>query len=194
MLHQTLSKGWCGHGSGLLLWSHCMCWWTTGGRPNTLRSRPGSAVRRCLLTRYYHPGHPRPVASLQKRATSGVSPPFPHLRSYFPTLCSQSQFNRRVRALEPELRARGLPSPRTRRAFGRISRPGHHPGGGDGAGEGFCKGLLLQGRQPSGGVRPRPSGSTASRWRWWWILWGVVRLRASPCVLGRKTYRGGRHS
>jgi hypothetical protein len=25
------------------------------------------------------------------------------LRSYFPTLCSQSQFNRRVRALEPEL-------------------------------------------------------------------------------------------
>ena len=28
-----------------------------------------------------------------------------HLRSYFPTLCSQSQFNRRVRSLEPELRA-----------------------------------------------------------------------------------------
>ena len=28
-----------------------------------------------------------------------------HLRSYFPTLCSQSQFNRRVRALAPELRA-----------------------------------------------------------------------------------------
>jgi hypothetical protein len=28
-----------------------------------------------------------------------------HLRSYFPTLCSQSQFNRRIRALAPELRA-----------------------------------------------------------------------------------------
>src|ERR687889_1438969 len=28
-----------------------------------------------------------------------------HLRAYFPSLCSQSQFNRRVRALEPELRA-----------------------------------------------------------------------------------------
>ncbi len=28
-----------------------------------------------------------------------------HLRSYFPTLCSQSQFNRRVRALAPQLRA-----------------------------------------------------------------------------------------
>jgi hypothetical protein len=28
-----------------------------------------------------------------------------HLREYFPKLCSQGQFNRRVRALEPELRA-----------------------------------------------------------------------------------------
>ncbi len=28
-----------------------------------------------------------------------------HLRGYFPNLCSQSQFNRRVRALEPQLRA-----------------------------------------------------------------------------------------
>jgi hypothetical protein len=28
-----------------------------------------------------------------------------HLREYFPNLCSQSQFNRRVRALEPEIRA-----------------------------------------------------------------------------------------
>src|SRR5215211_8711035 len=28
-----------------------------------------------------------------------------HLRSYFPNLCCQSQFNRRVRALAPELRA-----------------------------------------------------------------------------------------
>src|ERR687885_1202437 len=28
-----------------------------------------------------------------------------HLREYFPALCSQSQFNRRIRALEPEMRA-----------------------------------------------------------------------------------------
>ncbi len=28
-----------------------------------------------------------------------------HLRGYFPNLCSQGQFNRRVRALEPEMRA-----------------------------------------------------------------------------------------
>ncbi len=35
-----------------------------------------------------------------------------HLRRYFPTLCSQSQLNRRVRALEPQMRARcSGPSP-----------------------------------------------------------------------------------
>lgn len=40
-----------------------------------------------------------------------------HLRPYFPTLCSQSQLNRRIRALAPELRvlqrdlARGLCEP-----------------------------------------------------------------------------------
>jgi hypothetical protein len=28
-----------------------------------------------------------------------------HLRRYFPTLCSQGQLNRRIRALEPEMRA-----------------------------------------------------------------------------------------
>src|SRR5215203_1244778 len=40
-----------------------------------------------------------------------------HLRSYFPNLCSQSQFNRRVRALEPEMRA-------LQRAFAReLARP-----------------------------------------------------------------------
>jgi hypothetical protein len=40
-----------------------------------------------------------------------------HLRAYFPNLCTQSQFNRRVRALEPELRA-------LQRAFaGEISEP-----------------------------------------------------------------------
>jgi hypothetical protein len=40
-----------------------------------------------------------------------------HLRSYFPKLCSQSQFNRRVRALEPKMRA-------LQRAFAReLARP-----------------------------------------------------------------------
>jgi Transposase DDE domain len=40
-----------------------------------------------------------------------------HLRCYFPNLCSQSQFNRRVRALEPEMHA-------LQRAFARgLARP-----------------------------------------------------------------------
>src|SRR3712207_6171009 len=40
-----------------------------------------------------------------------------HLRSYFPTLLSQSQLNRRIRALEPEMRA-------LQRAFARgLARP-----------------------------------------------------------------------
>ena len=40
-----------------------------------------------------------------------------HLRPYFPNLCSQSQFNRRVRALEPKMRA-------LQRAFARgLARP-----------------------------------------------------------------------
>ena len=53
-----------------------------------------------------------------------------HLRSYFPSLCSQSQFNRRVRALQPELRLLPLAAcllPRARLSFGRLSRDGHDP-------------------------------------------------------------------
>jgi hypothetical protein len=65
------------------------------------QGRPSGAA--CRL-RAHHPGHPRPVASLEKRArylalrssASELLLPDP--------LCSQSQFNRRVSALEPELR------------------------------------------------------------------------------------------
>jgi hypothetical protein len=65
------------------------------------QGRPSGAA--CRL-RAHHPGHPRPVASLEKRArflallssASELLLPDP--------LCSQSQFNRRVRALQPELR------------------------------------------------------------------------------------------
>jgi hypothetical protein len=89
-----------------------------------------------------------------------------HLRSYFPTLCSQSQLNRRIRALAPELRS-------LQRAFAqelaepsalypvlettlipaivrvRASR----------------KGLFSAVRHPSDAALPRPSGYTDSRWR-----------------------------
>jgi len=104
LMHQTLSKGWC-HARSRLLLGLIVC---VGGRlveaqalfgaaqnwPSGLANRP----------RGHHPGHPRPVAPLQKRARflalcSGTS-----LRPYFPKLCSQSQLNRRVRSVEPELR------------------------------------------------------------------------------------------
>src|SRR5215217_9375437 len=31
-------------------WSHCTCWWTTGGSSSTLRSRRELALRPCLPT------------------------------------------------------------------------------------------------------------------------------------------------
>jgi hypothetical protein len=48
---------------------------------------------------------PRAVAALPQRARLLAFRFLSPLRSYFPKLCSQSQFNRRVRALEPEMRA-----------------------------------------------------------------------------------------
>jgi hypothetical protein len=89
-----------------------------------------------------------------------------HLREYFPNLCSQSQFNRRVRALEPEVRAlhhhlaKELADPSAVYhvldttlipAIVRVR-----------ASRILAKGCFA-GRRPSGGVPPRPSGSTASR-------------------------------
>src|SRR5829696_8671286 len=68
MLHQTLSKGWCRHGSGLLL-----------GLIVRLRRRLVEARAlleaatptrsACIAHRLggFDPGHPRPVAPLQKR-------------------------------------------------------------------------------------------------------------------------------
>ena len=43
-----------------------------------------------------------------------------HLRPYFPNLCTQSQLNRRIRALEPELRA-------LQSAFCRVPSSGSSP-------------------------------------------------------------------
>ncbi len=92
-----------------------------------------------------------------------------HLRGHFPNLLSQSQFNRRVRTLEPELRAlqrdlsreladdsevyRVLDTtlvPAIVRA--RARRKG-----------------LSAGQATFGPASPKPSGSTASRWPSWRI-------------------------
>ncbi len=88
-----------------------------------------------------------------------------HLRSYFPNLCSQSQLNRRIRALAPELRALQLafarelaePSAAYRvldttliPAIVRVraSRKG-----------------LFAGQATSDAAPPKPCGFTGSRWR-----------------------------
>jgi hypothetical protein len=105
MLHQTLSKGWCRDGSGLLLGLIVR----TRGRLVEARPRFGAAIENrstgfAKRSGGHHPGHPRPVASLSQRerllalrmgAPACLLLPYP--------LCSQSQLNRRIRALEPEL-------------------------------------------------------------------------------------------
>jgi hypothetical protein len=96
-----------------------------------------------------------------------------HLREYFPMLCTQGQLNRRIRALQPELRelqrdfAEDLAQPSAvyrvidttlvpAMVRVRASR----------------KGLFSAVRRPSGGVPPRPSGFTGSRRLWWWTPTG----------------------
>jgi len=50
-----------------------------------------------------------------------------HLREYFPNLLSPSQLNRRIRALEPEMRAAERPSGDTHRTAGGLPRARHYP-------------------------------------------------------------------
>jgi hypothetical protein len=104
MLHQTLSKGWCGHGSGLLLGLIVRA----RGRLVETRARFAAAEDRssCPAQRPggNHPGHPRPVAPLPQREgllafrllSSALLLPFP--------LFAEPTQGRRIRALEPELR------------------------------------------------------------------------------------------
>jgi hypothetical protein len=89
------------------------------------------------------------------------------LRPYFPMLCSQSQLNRRIRALAPELRllqhalAEELAEPS---ALYRVLDTTLIPA----IVRVRASGLGLFAGQASFGRRapPRPSGYTGSRWRW----------------------------
>ena len=96
-----------------------------------------------------------------------------HLRPYFPKLCTQGQLNRRIRALEPEMRA-------LQRSFAeelsepsaRLPRDGHDPGAGDGEGEGFSQGALLRAGdlrkerlQDRVGLRVQGGAGGGPRWR-----------------------------
>lgn len=87
-----------------------------------------------------------------------------YLREYFPNLLSQGQLNRRIRALEPELRAFQRDLAGTLADGSEICRVidttlvpaivGSEPAARD------CS----PARPPSAAAPPRPSGSTASKW------------------------------
>src|SRR5215203_4391095 len=103
LVHQTLSKGWCRHGPGLLLGLIVRPRGRLGEARSRLAATEARSARPAQRSGGHYPGHPRPVARFRSErdfwrfACS-------HLRSYFPSLCSQSQLNRRIRALEPQMR------------------------------------------------------------------------------------------
>ena len=103
LVHQTLSKGWCRHGSGLLLGLIVRPRGRLGEARSRLAATEARSARPAQRSGGHYPGHPRPVARFRSErdfwrfACS-------HLRPYFPSLCSQSQLNRRIRALEPQMR------------------------------------------------------------------------------------------
>jgi hypothetical protein len=103
LMHQTLSKGWCHARSGLLLGLLYVLvddWWKLehasepprAGRP-ALLSDP-EVITLAILAQW-----PRFRSERDFWRFAHA-----HLRTYFPNLCSQSQLNRRVRSVEPELR------------------------------------------------------------------------------------------
>jgi hypothetical protein len=104
MLHQTLSKGWCRivDLDSFLVSLYVLVddWWKlnhTSEQPKT--GRPALLSDPEVLTLAILAQWPR------LRSERGFWRfAWAHLRSYFPTLCSQSQFNRRIRALEPQMR------------------------------------------------------------------------------------------
>src|SRR5215203_5548293 len=70
-----------------------------------------------------------------------------HLRPYyFPKLCSQSQLNRRVRSVEPELRDFQRAVARTLCGVSEVYHvcPGHHSHSGHGEGKSFSQGAVLR--------------------------------------------------
>jgi Transposase DDE domain len=105
LMHQTLSKGWCPimDLDSFLVSLYVLVddWWKLNRS-----SRPSKTSRPALLT----DSEVLTLAILAQWPRFRSERDFwrfawAHLRSYFPTLCCQSQFNRLIRALEPELRA-----------------------------------------------------------------------------------------
>jgi hypothetical protein len=144
LMHQTLSKGWCHARSGLLLGLIVR----PRGRLVEARARFAAAENRsaCPAQRSggHHPGYPCSVASLPQRegllalrlGTSALLLPYPLFAEPVQPACPS------LGARDARLAA-GL-RPRTRRAFGRLSRYGHDARPCDGEGEGFSQGPLLR--------------------------------------------------
>lgn len=83
------------------LYVHIDDWWQANNHPTTRRpGRPALLSGSEVLTLAILAQWPRWRSERDFWRFAWA-----HLRGYFPTLCSQSQFNRRVRALEPELLA-----------------------------------------------------------------------------------------
>src|SRR5215203_5900222 len=67
LVHQTLSKGWCRHGSGLLLGLIVRPRGRLGEARSRLAATEARSARPAQRSGGHYPGHPRPVAPLQKR-------------------------------------------------------------------------------------------------------------------------------
>src|SRR5829696_716613 len=104
IVHQTLSKGWCRDGSGLLLGFIVRPRGRLVEAQSLLRATEARSACPAHRLGGHHPGHPRPVAPLQNREGLLEIRPGAPAPLYFPVLCSQSQLDRRIRALGPELR------------------------------------------------------------------------------------------
>ena len=103
MLYPTSPKGWCPDGSGLLLGLIVRARGRLVEAPSPLAAaetgRPALLTDREVLTLAILAQWPRFRSERDFWRFAWA-----HLRSYFPSLCSQSQLNRRIRALEPEMR------------------------------------------------------------------------------------------
>jgi hypothetical protein len=109
LMHQTLSKGWCRDGSGLLLGLIVRV------RGRLVEAQPllGATENRSACTAHrlggHHSGHPRPVASVLQRARllalRLLSPALLLPRPVLPEPTQSAHPRPRIRALAPELRA-----------------------------------------------------------------------------------------
>ena len=87
-----------------------------------------------------------------------------HLRGYFPNLLSHGQLNRRIRALESELRALQRNLAETLVDGSKVYRVLDTTLVQAIVRVRACRGACSPDRPPSAGASPRPSGSTVSRW------------------------------